>query len=823
MKIVVLLCLICVCAFSSQSSAVTSRGENFLIIKDLRVLVVIYRGETNAPAGTRIDDTELEKIKNAIECGRLFYFRNTRGELTLTVSYCLIDTNAPDNSGPTYDNIVKDLRSRGYVDNQYDGIFTTGVGIGGNWGGFSVFDKTGAAFGGCGMGGQLRQFPSADTNTAFDAAWIFVHEFQHAVDLAIAGGAGFDEFLHGHPYADNNEHEQSILKWIESTGAQHWDWEACTLRNFKHYIRIPGATSSQIYAPDADGDGLADYHPSLPMDEKRFGSRADMPDTDRDGLNDLDEFIADKYRGADPLKPDSDLDGMKDNEDLWPTVAITPAIKYATPAPKLDGKIDTSYTPLITRWYATDIFDLSSTAAQIHAGWDEENLYLAAYAPEPFTLELQLDTSPENSFWIGGDTYVLTVKHGEQPSLVWPGKTEWPGAQAVWSEDQNGNTVVEIILPASIGTRGVTSGQEFPEDTATALRLLKGKPIACNVAFNLPKNKNRILLTPTWTMVSTLLSKTNTDPDLPTLRYSLPAQHTLHPVVTVMGINDSSAVSVKSDAGVVLGTRTGPGAVTLNGVKTGDSPLTGKNIVIAETSQGAKSTPFALIVDTAALAPEIQIKPANNSTVSVAISGESNALVTLERKTEAGKWQKIYTVSLDESGSGTLMLDTSFRGFRGEYFNTKEWTEPAFYRIDPVIDFNYRDGSPVKGIIEPDSNSIRWTGTLAVDKPLSAEFLLATDDGSRLYIDGEKIIDNWGTHGIKEQTAHYTFQPGNHEIKIDYYENLGWAGAHLNWQPEGSGKTNAVPVFVPGQPVIRALQTDEQGNISGYSPESTIE
>jgi hypothetical protein len=823
MRNVALLIALCAYAFCIESSAITHKGENFLVIKDLRVLIVVYRGETNAPPEKRINDHELEKIKNAIECGRLFYFRNSRGELALTLSYCLIDTVAPDNAVPSYDNIVSDLRNRGYVDNQYDGIFTTGIGLGGNWGGFSVFDKTGAAFGGCGMGGQLRQFPSADTNTAYDAAWIFVHEFQHAVDLAIAGGAGFDEFLHGHPYTDNNEHERSIPEWIESPGAQHWDWEACTLRNFKQYIRIPGATSSQIYAPDADMDGLADYHPSLPMDEKRFGSRSDMPDTDRDGLNDLEEFIADKYRGADPLKPDTDCDGIRDNEDLWPTVAITPEVGYANPVPEMDGKIDAVYTPLITRWYATDITNLASDAVQLRACWDEENLYLIANAPTPFTLELQLDTSPENSFWIGGDTYVLNVKHDMQPSLIWPGKTEWSGARAVWNEDENGNTVAEIILPACIGKRGVTSGQEFPEDMATALRLQAGKPIACNVAFDMPERKKRVLLTPTWTMVSTLLHKTETDPDLPTLRYSIPMQNTKKPVVVVKGIKDTSVVMVKSEKGVTRGTRTGSGPVTLTGVQAGNSTATGKNVLVAETEQGKKSAPFELTIDTSAISPEISIDSVSNSTVSIRITGESNAVATLERKTGADKWQELYSVVLDNTGSGIVSFDTGFRGFRGVYYNTKEWTEPVFYRLDPVIDFNYKDGSPVKGFVDPDSFSMHWTGTIDIDEPLTAEFFLATDDGSRLYIDDKKIIDNWGTHGIEEKSAKYTFQPGEYEIRIDYYENLGWAGAHLEWQPEGNGRTNALPVHVSGQPILRARQKDVLGNESAASTELTVQ
>ena len=813
------LCVLC----TGITSAVDINGENFLVIKDLRILAVIYRGETNAPPKQRVSDADYLKIKNGIECSRLFYFRNSRGELNLTVTYLPIDKVAPKNAGPTYDYIVEDLRGRGYVDNQYDGIFTTGIGMKGNWGGFLVFDRTGAAFGGGGMGGQLRQFPSADTNTSYDLAWIFVHEFQHALDLAIAGGAGFDEFLHGHPYADNNEQTVPIQEWVESPGAQHWDWEACTLRNFKNYIRIPGATSSQIYVQDADNDGLADYHPILPMDEKRFGTSTTSVDTDRDGLSDLEEFMADKYLGSDPLKPDTDNDGLIDGNDPWPTVAIASEIGYAHPVPKIDGNVDTAYTPLITSWYATDCTNLASDAVQLNACWNEETLFLIARAPEPFGLELQIDTSPENGFWIGGDTYVMRLKEGEQPSLEWPNLKVWPGSKAVWSKDAQGNTVAEIMLPAVIGIRGVVSAEEFPEDTATALRLLAGKEIACNVAFNLPDSNKRVLLTPTWTMISIGLSKNESNPDLPTLRYSKPLQSSKFPIVIVEGVKECSVVEIKDSKGTVLGIRNGAGPVVLQEIKAGSDVKTGSTVLTAETESGIKSAPFTLVVDTIAKAPEMKVMTVSNTISTIAVTGESNAVIIIERKNTKGDWLPISSVVLDETGKGSIAVDSRFNGFRGEYFNAVDWTEPVFYRLDPVIDFDYQDSTPVKHIIDPDTFSIRWTGLLTVDKPVTATVYLGTDDGSILFIDGKKIIDNYGTHEVKYKKAGYTFTPGTHEIRIDYYEDLGWAGAHLEWKPEGGTRTNAIPVSVPGLPILRAKQKDVLGNESGVSGELTVE
>ncbi|MCX7002183.1 MAG: hypothetical protein NTV22_02790, partial [bacterium] len=307
-----------------------------------------------------------------------------------------------------------------------------------------ILDKTGAAFGGPDMGGQMRQFPSADTNTGFGTAWIFVHEFQHALDLAIAGGAGFDEFLSGHPYTDSTESPNAQPGRVVKPGGQHWDWEACTLRNFRKYLQIPGATGSQLLALDSDGDGLADDDAALPMDERRFGSDPLNPDTDGDGLGDLEEFTADIYLGADPRNPDTDGDGMPDGADQWPTVAIAPQIGHALRTPQIDGVIEAEYTPLLYRWYAATNTNQARDVCQVYACWDEDTLYLAARAPRPFTLEGQIDTSADNGFWIGGDTYLWRAEYGKAPQVELPQWTTWPGAQYVWSTDVTGNVVLEM-------------------------------------------------------------------------------------------------------------------------------------------------------------------------------------------------------------------------------------------------------------------------------------------------------------------------------------------------------------------------------------------
>jgi hypothetical protein len=170
------------------------------------------------------------------------------------------------------------------------------------------------------------------------------------------------------------------------------------------------------------------------------------------------------------------------------------------------------------------------------------------------------------------------------------------------------------------------------------------------------------------------------------------------------------------------------------------------------------------------------------------------------------------------------MFAPDISGFYGVYFDTADWTEPVFYRINDEIKFDYDDGTPVKGVIDPESFSIRWTAFMKLDAETKATFFLSTDDGSRLWIDGQLVVDHWGHHGKEEKGGEATLAAGVHELRIDYYEEFGWAAAHLEWQPEGGRRTYEIPV-VPFRSSLeprdewrlRARQVDVLGNASGPS------
>lgn len=53
-------------------------------------------------------------------------------------------------------------------------------------------------------------------------------------------------------------------------------------------------------------------------------------------------------------------------------------------------------------------------------------------------------------------------------------------------------------------------------------------------------------------------------------------------------------------------------------------------------------------------------------------------------------------------------------------------------------------------------------------------FELGSDDGSLLFIDGELVIDNWGTHGYEPMAMVANLKEGVHTVEIWWFE---WHGA----------------------------------------------
>ena len=135
-------------------------------------------------------------------------------------------------------------------------------------------------------------------------------------------------------------------------------------------------------------------------------------------------------------------------------------------------------------------------------------------------------------------------------------------------------------------------------------------------------------------------------------------------------------------------------------------------------------------------------------------------------------------------------------GLVGEYFNRKfnefpKNQKPFYVRVDPTVNFKEVSGD-FYGSKLSQGFSVRWKGEILIEKSGEYGFATASDDGSRIIIDGKVVVDNWGDHSWTKKSGktHLTF--GTHEIEIQLMQGGGGVGCIAYWTPPG-GKEVVLP------------------------------
>ena len=184
----------------------------------------------------------------------------------------------------------------------------------------------------------------------------------------------------------------------------------------------------------------------------------------------------------------------------------------------------------------------------------------------------------------------------------------------------------------------------------------------------------------------------------------------------------------------------------------------------------------------------------------------------------------------ERSGHATAILNweqvNTSDTFVGAYYPNRTLSgTPARMRMDSAINFDWGYGSPFPTVIGRDNFSVRWTMTTSLSAG-QYQFVVAADDGVRLYLDGKLIIDKWQDQGATTYSSIKMLNAGTHTIKMEYYERYGQATAHLNWQPIGSGG-GYVGVYydnmsLSGTPTQMRIDPAVNFDWGSGSPDSTI-
>jgi len=99
------------------------------------------------------------------------------------------------------------------------------------------------------------------------------------------------------------------------------------------------------------------------------------------------------------------------------------------------------------------------------------------------------------------------------------------------------------------------------------------------------------------------------------------------------------------------------------------------------------------------------------------------------------------------------------------------------------------DLNQINGLLAKDNSSfaLQYEGFIQIDIAGKYTFSTASDDGSKLFIDGKEVVNNDGNHGVMEETGSVELTAGRHPVRVEYYNNGG--GFWLDVFYKGPGLT----------------------------------
>ncbi len=163
-------------------------------------------------------------------------------------------------------------------------------------------------------------------------------------------------------------------------------------------------------------------------------------------------------------------------------------------------------------------------------------------------------------------------------------------------------------------------------------------------------------------------------------------------------------------------------------------------------------------------------------------------------------------------------------GLLGNYYANTDLTSPQFCRVDPRVDFNWATGYPFSPPpANPDDTfSVRWSGKVQPQFSETYTFYTLTDDGVRLWVNNQLLIDKWVQQVPTEWSGQIALvEGGQYDIKLEFFDGGSNADAHLLWQSLSRSK-EVVPStrLLPANGISVALTSPSAG--SGFPAGGTV-
>ena len=144
--------------------------------------------------------------------------------------------------------------------------------------------------------------------------------------------------------------------------------------------------------------------------------------------------------------------------------------------------------------------------------------------------------------------------------------------------------------------------------------------------------------------------------------------------------------------------------------------------------------------------------------------------VSLYQYDDLGNILKAETGLLYEVGGN--MVGQELQGLQYRYFESEFNSLPDFTSLSP--DFVGSVSEPSLDVVERDNRfALQYVGEIEITEAGTYEFSTTSDDGSKLIINGQVVVDNDGLHSSRKVSGSIDLTTGKHQIEVQYFERTG--------------------------------------------------
>ena len=146
-------------------------------------------------------------------------------------------------------------------------------------------------------------------------------------------------------------------------------------------------------------------------------------------------------------------------------------------------------------------------------------------------------------------------------------------------------------------------------------------------------------------------------------------------------------------------------------------------------------------------------------------------------------------------------------GLKAEYFDNTRLEGTPKERKEGWINFEPANQAP-DPFLPKSPLSIRWTGKLRPAISGHYTFSFTSDDGCRLRINNEMLIDAWNGHSVSTDSASIYLEAGkDYQLQAEYYDNRDYAIAKLQWKVPQIGKATRLDLYGEAGKAVRECET----------------